>query len=112
MAGDSYRHLTIAQKQAASLARAREPAVTCPACETQTTAADLLAHVESRCTGERPAPPQHSKWITWPEARALGVRPFWLTRWVQRGHVRMVGERRARRYLLRDIAVRVARRRL
>ena len=41
----------------------------------------------------------------------LGVNRQTLTRWVQRGDVRFFGERQDRRYLLRDLAVKIAQRR-
>jgi hypothetical protein len=48
-----YHKLPIAQKRAEALARAREPAVTCPDCDTQVMPADLLAHLRDRCPGQR-----------------------------------------------------------
>jgi hypothetical protein len=99
--------MSVAQKQAHQRDRAREPSVVCPVCETQTTAADLIAHVETRCSGPREPNPA-AKWVTWSEAMALGVQAMWLSRWVKRGEVRAMGERGDRRYLLRDIAVRFA----
>jgi predicted site-specific integrase-resolvase len=44
---------------------------------------------------------------TWREALALGLQPHTLSRWASSGKVRVRGERQDRRYLLRDIAVRM-----
>ena len=109
MEGSSpYHRMSIAQKQAHHRDRMREPAVVCPRCETQTTAADLLEHMQNRCTGRR-APSPHSKWVSWRQALALGVAPKTLSRWAQRGWVRAVGEEpQCRLYLARDIVVRLA----
>jgi hypothetical protein len=109
MAGN-YQRLSIGQKQALHRERMREPAVPCPVCETQTTAADLLEHVEIRCPGPR-EPNPNASWINWRQALDLGVPRETLSRWARQGVVRMRGELQDRRYLLRDIAVRVAARR-
>lgn len=101
--------MTVAEKQRQSLDEMREPAVACPRCETQTTAADLLRHIEERCQGPREPHPQ-SKWITWLEARTLGASDRSLRRWVDRKLVRVQGEPWRRRYLLRDVAKRLAHR--
>lgn len=105
-----YRRMSVAEKQAHQRERAREPAVVCPVCETQTTAADLIVHAKTRCPGQREPNPA-AKWVSWREALALGVPGLWLSRWVQRGEVRAQGERGDRRYLLRDVATRFAARR-
>lgn len=60
----------------------------------------LLGHLE-RCTGPG-EPPERSTWLRWREAAALAT-PAALSRWVQRGVVRVRGERGARQYLLRDV---------
>jgi hypothetical protein len=106
----NYHRLSIGQKQALHLDRMREPAVTCPVCETQTTATDLLEHIETRCPGPR-EPTHKASWITWRQALDLGVPRETLSRWAKHGLVRVRGELQDRRYLLRDIAVRVAARR-
>lgn len=103
----SYQRLSLAGKQALQRERMREPAVTCPVCETQTTAADLLDHIATRCPGPREPNPA-SKWVTWRQALAIGVLPGTMSKWVKRGLVHVRGELQDRRYLLRDIAVRVA----
>jgi DNA modification methylase len=48
-----YHRLSLAEKQTLHRECMREPAVVCPICETQTTAADLLEHIETRCPGPR-----------------------------------------------------------
>lgn len=106
-----YRRLSVAAKQAVVLDRQREPAVVCRGCETQLPAADLVHHLD-RCTGPR-APHPLSRWINLREARRMGVIPSTLTRWVQRGLVRISvrvapGLHPERRYLQRDVAMRVA----
>lgn len=103
-----YHRMSLAQKQAHVRDRMREPAVACPGCDTQTTAADLIAHA-ARCPGPRD-PHQGSKWVTWREAIALGVPRRTFAHWVERGHVRYVGEVKDRRYLLRDLAQKIAQR--
>lgn len=107
MAPVRYQSLSIAQKQAADIARVREPPVTCPSCETRTTPADLLAHVAHRCPGPRDPGPA-AVWVGWRDATRLGILPPRLTRMVARGEVRVRGERGDRRYLLRDLAIHVA----
>jgi hypothetical protein len=109
-ASTSYHRMSLAEKQAYALARMREPAIACPHCDTQTTAADLLEHVATRCQGPREPGPS-SKWITWREARAIVPRAT-LARWIKAGKVRVRGELHSRRYLLRDLVVKVARRRM
>lgn len=104
-----YHRLPIAQKRAENIARVREPAVTCPICDTQVMPADLLGHMAERCQGPRDPGPG-AKWVSWREARAL-VPKQTLLRWVDRGFVRFTGERQDRRYLYRDLAVKVAQRR-
>lgn len=103
-----YHLMSAAEKRAGSLATVREPAVTCPSCDTQLMPADLLAHLEQRCAGPR-EPGPGAKWINWREAIGInGVTPMRLSRWARNGHVRFVGERQDRKYLHRDLAVRVA----
>lgn len=102
-----YQRMSIGEKQARHRERMREPAVACPVCETQTTAAELLEHVAHRCSGPR-EPNPHAAWITWAQALALGVLPGTISRWVKRGTVRVRGEPQDRRYLLRDLALRLA----
>lgn len=103
-----YHRMSIAEKGAEALARVREPSVACPSCDTQVMPADLLAHVEERCEGPR-EPGPGAKWINWREAMAVnGVTPMRLSRWARNGHVRFVGERQDRKYLYRDLAMKVA----
>lgn len=103
-----YHRMSIAEKQAYAREAAREPAVVCPGCETQTTAADLLQHVADRCPGHLRDPGPGAKWITWADARKLGVSKSTMNFWVGRGDVRHRGEIQSREYLLRDIATRIA----
>lgn len=107
---DRYRRLTLAEKQVRQRDQMREPAVPCPQCDTKTTTADLLQHIEERCTGPREPHPQ-SRWITWREALRLGVPKPTMSRWVRRGLVGSRGELHVRQYLLRDLVVRLAERR-
>jgi len=107
MRPSSYHRMSAAAKEARNRDRMREPAIACPVCETQTTAADLLEHVATRCPGQR-EPGAGSKWISWREALALGVPRSTMNKWVKRGLVRVRGELQARQYLLRDVAMRLA----
>jgi len=107
----SYQRMTLREKQAVTLENMREPAVRCPRCDTQTSARDLLAHVTRRCPGP-PAPHPHSHWVNWRDALAVGLPRTTLTRWVNRGEIRVRGERRERQFLLRDLALRMAWRRI
>lgn len=102
-----YHRMSIGQKQAHARGAAREQAVVCPRCETQTTPADLLTHLAERCPGRRDPHPA-SAWVTWRQALALGVPRATLSRWVDRGLVRCRGEAQDRRYLMRDLASRIA----
>jgi hypothetical protein len=106
---NDYRRMNVVEKQAHQRAQMREAAVVCPVCEAQTTARDLLGHMATRCPGRREPHPA-SAWVTWREALALGVPRGTLSRWVARGQVRSTGEILDRRYLLRDLATCVARR--
>lgn len=101
-----YHDLPIAQKRSEALARVREPSVTCPSCDTQLMPADLLAHLEHRCSGPR-EPGPGAKWVNWREARSI-VPARTLVRWVERGFVRVRGGRGDREYLHRDLATRVS----
>lgn len=103
----AYHLLSIGEKQVQATARVREPAVTCPDCDTQVTTVDLLAHLADRCPGPR-TPGPSAKWVSWREAIAMGVGRQSLTRWVQAGFVRFVGERLDRKYLHRDLALKIA----
>lgn len=105
-----YHKLPIAQKRAEALARVREPAVTCPDCDMQVMPVDLIGHLEQRCPGQRDPGPS-AKWLTHREVMALGIPRATLTRWVQGGEVRAVGDVQDRKYLLRDLALKVAQRR-
>lgn len=107
-----YHKLSIGQKQLAAREQLAEPPVACPSdCGTRLQPADLLAHVEERCPGPRPPGPG-SIWVDWRGALRTGVKPMTLHDWVQRGEVRAIGPRQDRKYLLRDLVSRVARRRI
>ena len=105
----SYQELSVADKIRYHRERMREPAMRCPACGIAVQPDDLLAHVEERCEG-MPEPHPHSKWVTWGEALEQGIANTTLHHLVSSGRVRTKGRRRARRYLLRDIALFLSRR--
>lgn len=106
-----YHRLPIAQKRAQALAVARESSVSCPACDTQVMPADLLKHMDERCTGLR-EPHGGSKWVVWGEALKLGIAKGTLHYWVDTGRVRWRGELQDRQYLLRDLVTIIAIRKL
>lgn len=118
-----YHSLPIAQKRAESLARVREPSITCPRCDTQLMPADLLVHLESRCPGHRDPGPG-AKWVGWREAVAIIRRStpglsepaamMRLSRWsrADRNHViwvRARGTRGERIYLHADLVKHLSR---
>jgi hypothetical protein len=105
-----YHKLPIAKKRAQALAGVREGAIACPSCDTQVMPADMTSHLE-RCTGPR-EPGPGSKWVSWQEALAMGVTGRTIIRWRKRGWLRTQGGRGDRKYLLRDLVKRVARRRV
>jgi len=106
-----YHRMSIAEKQAVSIETQREAYVSCPGCDTKTPPADLLAHVAQRCPGRREPGPR-SIWVSWRDAIAAGLPDATLVRWVRRGEVRVRGPRQDRQYLLRDLALRLAQRRV
>lgn len=110
MMAASYQKLSIADKRALDLSRARDAAVRCPHCDMQVMPTDLVAHIDKRCAG-RPEPGPGAKWVTWAEALAMGVPRVTMHRWVERGFVRFTGDRQDRKYLLRDLALKIAQRR-
>lgn len=102
-----FNRLTVAAKQRRHQERMREPPVSCPDCETETTAGDLVSHL-GRCEGPREPHPK-SRWVTWREALELGAPRQSMSRWIRRGRVRMrTVPIPQRQYLLRDIALRIA----
>lgn len=105
-----YHRLSIGEKQAEALGRIREPPVRCPHCDAQVMPADLLGHVEQRCPGPRDPGPG-AKWIEHREALAMGVPRATLSFWANSRQVRFVGERQGRKYLYRDLALKIAQRR-
>lgn len=106
-----YHRMSIGQKQARARASMREDAVSCPYCDTKLTAADLVRHVDTRCPGQMPAPPEHGRYVSWREAREMGVPATTLSFWARSKQVRYLGGRMDRRYLLRDLALKIAQRR-
>ena len=103
----SYHRMSIAEKRAVSLASVRESPESCPnGCGTTLMPADMLTHLDQRCTGPR-APGPGAKWITWREAKRI-VPERTLVRWIERGAIRYQGGRGDRKYLYRDLAVRVS----
>lgn len=106
----TYQKLSIAEKRALDLSRAREPAVTCPLCDIQVMRADLLGHLDGRCPGRR-EPGPGAKWLTRREAMALGVPRRTLARWVSKGHVRWKAGPVCRLYLEGDLVDQLAPRR-
>jgi hypothetical protein len=108
----AYHRLSIAAKQALHRKQMRESSVTCPSCETHTMAGELLEHMAERCLGPegRPEPHAGAQWISWRQAMRLGVPRWTLSRWAQAGEVRFLGERQDRKYLMRDVAIRMAQR--
>jgi hypothetical protein len=106
----AYHKLSITEKRALDLDRVREPAVTCPSCDTQVMPVDLLPHLDQRCPGPRDPGPG-ARWIPHREVMAMGVPRGTLSRWANNGLVRFTGERQDRKYLYRDLAVKVAQRR-
>jgi hypothetical protein len=104
--------MSIVEKRAKALSTAREPSITCPDCDTHVMPCDLLAHVRERCPGPR-EPGPGAQWLTWGEALVMvklaSLNEMTLSRWARRGEVRYRGARGDREYLLRDLAVLVAR---
>jgi hypothetical protein len=107
MARNAYHRLSAPEKRELARDRMREPAVTCPTCEVQTTPADLTAHLEGRCPGRR-EPHHRSRWIGWGEARRMGIPKATLHGWVERGRVRIASSEQGRRYLQRDVVLQFA----
>jgi hypothetical protein len=101
-----YQRLSAAEKGQYHRDKMREPPMRCPACETSVQPEDMQAH-QQRCQG-RPAPHARSKWVTFQEALQLGAERKTLSRWVERGRVRIQGAKGQRRYLARDIAGQLA----
>lgn len=110
MSDRQYLRMGIAAKQAHQRSLAREPSVVCPICEVQTTARDLIDHLDKRCAGQR-EPHPGSAWVTFAAALKLGILRGTLSRWVAKGQVRVRGDLQDRQYLLRDLAMLVAQRR-
>jgi hypothetical protein len=122
MSANPYHRLPIAEKRALAIGSQREPAVTCPTCDTQVMPADLLAHMEQRCAGPR-EPGPGARWIIWRHAVAIIRRASpgmsepaamkRLSRWSLpdgRGvvAVRVRGSRGERQYLHADLVKHIA----
>lgn len=111
MATNRYHGLSIQEKQAHALASVREQPVACPSCDTQVMPADMIAHLDHRCTGREPGP--RDKWITHSQALAMGVKKQTLSDWVKARWVRTNNAGRGdRQYLERDLVKRIAFRRV
>ena len=106
---DDYRRLSVVQKRALDLSRARDAAVRCPECDMQVMPVDLLSHLKERCAGP-PEPGPGAKWVTHREVMSMGVPRATLSFWANSKQVRFIGERQDRRYLLRDLALKIAQR--
>jgi hypothetical protein len=107
----AYQKMTAVEKRTRSIGAQREPAITCPSCDVQLMTEDLLKHMDERCKGLR-EPGGAAKWVSWAEVARLEVSAGTLHYWVQQGRVRRRGERIDYRYLLRDIVLILAVRRL
>jgi hypothetical protein len=107
-----YHKLPIAAKQALAQERLAEPPLPCPSgCGVTVTPGDLLSHIDERCAGPRDPGPA-AKWIPWSAALRMGVPPKTLSNWANTGRVRFRGGRTDREYLHRDLAYRMAQRKL
>ena len=94
----SYHQLSIAEKQAHAVAGQRERPTVCLTCDMQMMPDDLPNH-KKRCSGPGPA----IKFVTWPEALALGVPHSTFGRWVNEGLIRYEGDPPDRKYVKRDL---------
>jgi hypothetical protein len=112
-----YHRMNLQQKQAAAREQLAEPPVACPGdCGVRLMPADLLGHLAERCPGATEPGPA-AKWLPLSEAQAVAsdVPRSTLTFWARSGDVRTRGggrRKRDRQYLLRDLALRVAIRRI
>lgn len=97
----SYHKLPAAEKRRVTTEAMRPPPERCDVCDTQVMPEDLLGHAQ-RCPGLRPPHPR-DRWITWREARSMGVPKSTLNRWINRGTVRFRDREGAREYLQRDV---------
>jgi hypothetical protein len=106
-----YHELSIVQKRTEAIARVHEAPLVCPGCDAKVMPDDLLRHVDERCAGGG-EPGERAKWVPWGEVLKLGVAPQTVHYWVQTGRVRWRGERLDRTYLLRDLVLIIAIRKL
>lgn len=107
----AYHKLPAADKRKVARDRIREPPVRCPGCGMGIQPDDLPRHVEERCEG-RGEVPQQARWVTWAEALEMGVPRKTLHRWIRAGRVRSYGQPRKRKYLMRDISIQIAKRKI
>lgn len=108
MKTSAYQRMSVTEKRAVSTAVQRERPIACTSCDTQVMPVDLLSHHE-RCPGPREPEPR-DKWVTHREVIAMGVPRATLSFWANNNKVRFTGERQDRKYLYRDLVVRVAQR--
>lgn len=102
-----YHRMTWTEKRQVQHDQAgAEPPVTCPGCETQVAVEYMPKHLET-CPGKR-EPHQRSKWVSWADVLALGVRRRTFLRWIKAGSVTAKGEAGERTYLLRDVMKQIA----
>ena len=106
-----YHRMSAPDKRRLARARMREDPLRCPRCGLGVQPDDLLKHVEERCEG-RGGVPQQARWVTWSEALAMGVPRKTMHRWVRAGRVRSYGQPRKRKYLMRDISIQIAKRKI
>lgn len=100
-----YHKMSVAEKERHN--RQHAPPTRCPHCDIAVQAADLIAHVASRCPGKPELHPL-SRWVKHRQALELGVRRSELHKICSDGRVRTRGEIGQRRYLLVDLAKYVA----
>jgi hypothetical protein len=101
----AYHLLPIAEKRALSIESQRERAIACPGCDTQVMPIDMPAHLQ-RCQPREPGP--LDKWVSARDPIVRDIPKATRSRWVERGFVRVRGDRMDREYLLRDLAKRIA----
>ena len=112
MKPSAYHRLSAPEKRDFARDQQRERPIACPLCDTQTSVAELPAHLATRCEGPK-EPDVAARWVTFCEAlesdglKRLGISRATLWRDIHRGRVRMRvltrdGQRK-RTYLLRDI---------
>lgn len=112
----AYARLSLQEKQRLVRQDEREDPLRCPTCGMQLLPEELVRHMrnQNRCPGPAPAdrgePLKNARYVSWREAMQMGVNRQTLSRWSKQGHVRWFGERQDRKYLLRDLARKIAQR--